>query len=290
MKVLIPARPEQVAETLRQVIAEALRARCATRASGFVTVTGVLVTHDLSHARVMVSVPGDEAERDRALEGLQSAAGFLRSRARPRRSPTRIVPELHFELDRGLAARRADQRAARRRSRAGGAELIGAVLVDKPAGLTSHDVVQRVRRVLGTGPWATRARWIRSPPACWWCWWGGRPGWRASSRRSPRPTSRPRGSASATDTDDLTGDGRWASRSTSRGLDEAASGWPWPDSSVRAAAAAARDTRPSTWTASAATGWRAAARPVEPAETTVTVHRIELVRCDAARASSSASR
>ena len=37
----------------------------------------------------------------RALEGLQSAARFLRSRA-ARALSTRIVPELHFELDKGL--------------------------------------------------------------------------------------------------------------------------------------------------------------------------------------------
>src|SRR5919107_1706142 len=76
-------RPEQMAETLRQVI------------------TDVLVTNDLSHARVMVSVPGDDGDKTRAIEGLQSAAGFLRSRA-ARALTTRTVPELHFELDRGL--------------------------------------------------------------------------------------------------------------------------------------------------------------------------------------------
>jgi ribosome-binding factor A len=68
---------------------------------GFVTVTAVLVTPDLSHARVMVSVPGEDADKARALEGLQSAAGFLRSRA-AKSLTTRSVPELHFELDRGL--------------------------------------------------------------------------------------------------------------------------------------------------------------------------------------------
>jgi ribosome-binding factor A len=68
---------------------------------GFVTLTGVLVTNDLSHARIMVTVPGEEADKSRALEGLQSAAGFLRSRA-ARALTTRSVPELHFELDRGL--------------------------------------------------------------------------------------------------------------------------------------------------------------------------------------------
>jgi ribosome-binding factor A len=94
-------RPEQMAETLRQVITEALAREVRDPRVGFVTVTGVLVSGDLSHARVMVSVVGDEGEKARALEGLQSAAGFLRSRA-ARALTTRSVPELHFELDRGL--------------------------------------------------------------------------------------------------------------------------------------------------------------------------------------------
>jgi ribosome-binding factor A len=94
-------RPEQVAETVRQVIADALtRGEVRDPRVGFVTLTGVLVTNDLSHARVMVSVSGPEAERARALEGLQSAAGFLRSRA-AKALTTRTVPELHFELDPG---------------------------------------------------------------------------------------------------------------------------------------------------------------------------------------------
>jgi ribosome-binding factor A len=94
-------RPEQVAETLRQVITDSLAREVRDPRVGFVTVTGLLVTNDLSHARVMVSVPGEELDKERALEGLQSAAGFLRSRA-ARALTTRSVPELHFELDRGL--------------------------------------------------------------------------------------------------------------------------------------------------------------------------------------------
>jgi ribosome-binding factor A len=94
-------RPEQVAGTVRQVIADSLAREVRDPRVGFVAVTGVLVTSDLSHARVMVSVPGDEAEKARALEGLRSAAGFLRSRV-ARALTTRSVPELHFELDKGL--------------------------------------------------------------------------------------------------------------------------------------------------------------------------------------------
>jgi ribosome-binding factor A len=94
-------RPEQVAETVRQVVADALVHEVRDPRVGFVTVTGVKVTNELSHATVSVSVMGDEAEKTRALEGLRSAAGFLRSKL-TRALSTRTVPEVHFELDRGL--------------------------------------------------------------------------------------------------------------------------------------------------------------------------------------------
>jgi ribosome-binding factor A len=97
-------RPDQVAETVRQVLADAfLRGEVRDPRVGLVTVTHVEVTGDLSHARVRVAVPSgeDAAAGDNLLAGLQSAAGFLRSRV-ARALATRIVPELHFELDRGL--------------------------------------------------------------------------------------------------------------------------------------------------------------------------------------------
>ena len=95
-------RPEQVAETVRQVVGDALvREEVRDPRVGFVTVTAVHVTNDLSHARILVSVPGTDEEKARAIEGLQSAAGFLRSRV-ARALSARITPELHFELDRGL--------------------------------------------------------------------------------------------------------------------------------------------------------------------------------------------
>jgi ribosome-binding factor A len=95
-------RAEQVAETIRQVLADALLREAVRdpRVGSSIVVTAVRVTNDLSWARVLVTVPGEEADRARALEGLKSAAGFLRSRV-ARTLTTRIVPELRFELDRG---------------------------------------------------------------------------------------------------------------------------------------------------------------------------------------------
>jgi len=94
-------RPEQISETVRQVVAEALATEIRDPRVGFVTVTSVVVSGDLSHAKVLVSVMGDDGEKAKALEGLRSAAGFLRTRL-TRALSTRTVPELHFEIDRGL--------------------------------------------------------------------------------------------------------------------------------------------------------------------------------------------
>jgi ribosome-binding factor A len=94
-------RPEQVAETIRQVIAEALLSELRDPGLGFVTVTDVQVTNDLSVATVRVSVMAEPEAREESLAALGRAAGFLRSRVSKALS-TRIVPELRFEPDRGM--------------------------------------------------------------------------------------------------------------------------------------------------------------------------------------------
>jgi len=68
---------------------------------GFVTVTGVEVSPDLSHANVRVSVMGTDEEKARSLEGLASAARFLRAQL-SKELNLRTSPELHFHLDRGI--------------------------------------------------------------------------------------------------------------------------------------------------------------------------------------------
>lgn len=99
-------RPGQVAEIVRQVLAEAIPREVRDPRVGLVTVTRVEVSGDLGHATVYVmagkgeGAKGEGGKGEAVLEGLRSAAGFLRSRL-ARELPTRTVPELHFELDRG---------------------------------------------------------------------------------------------------------------------------------------------------------------------------------------------
>jgi ribosome-binding factor A len=102
-------RPERVAEAIRQTVAEFLTGNVRDPRVGFVTVTAVAVSADLGHARVRVSVMGSEEDKTKSLEGLASAARFLRAQV-AKELPLRTTPELHFELDRGLEhAQRIDQ-------------------------------------------------------------------------------------------------------------------------------------------------------------------------------------
>src|SRR5437870_9961785 len=97
-------RMRRVNEAIRETLAEALGELKDPRI-GFVTVTGVETSPDLRHARVYVSVLGSDDERRAALDGLQSAAGFLQSKVgeelRMKRTPT-LEFQYDDSIDRGL--------------------------------------------------------------------------------------------------------------------------------------------------------------------------------------------
>ena len=93
-------RMERMADQIRNAIAVMIAEELRDPRIGFVTVTRVELSADLQHARVRVSVLGDESIRNATLEGLQSAAGFLR-REIARRMRLRRVPEVLFLHDPG---------------------------------------------------------------------------------------------------------------------------------------------------------------------------------------------
>ena len=70
-------RLRRVDEAIRQVLSDSVTQDLKDPRVGFVTVTAVRTSPDLRHARVYVSVLGDEAQRTGSLEGLRSAHGFL---------------------------------------------------------------------------------------------------------------------------------------------------------------------------------------------------------------------
>jgi ribosome-binding factor A len=85
-------RMRRVDEAIRQVLGDALAGELKDPRVGFVTVTDVRTSADLSHARVYVSVLGDADIRQASMDGLDSAHGFLQRRVagelRLKRTPT----------------------------------------------------------------------------------------------------------------------------------------------------------------------------------------------------------
>ena len=86
------ARMRRVNKAVREVVSAHIAEDLVDPRIGFVTVTGVETSADLRSARVFVSVLGESAEREAALEGLASASGYLQQRVgeelRMKRTPT----------------------------------------------------------------------------------------------------------------------------------------------------------------------------------------------------------
>lgn len=114
-------RLRRVDETVRAVLGDAISKDLQDPRIGFVTVTAVKTSPDLRHARVYVSVLGDDQAIADSLDGLRSAHGLLQSRLAAELRLKR-TPALTFEYDEtvtramritGLLARDADAGADR---------------------------------------------------------------------------------------------------------------------------------------------------------------------------------
>lgn len=95
-------RIERISEEIKREMSSIIRNELKDpRLSMLISITHLNVTKDLRYAKVFVSVMGSEEEKANALEGLKSAAGFIR-REIGHRIQIRYTPEIHFELDNSI--------------------------------------------------------------------------------------------------------------------------------------------------------------------------------------------
>jgi ribosome-binding factor A len=94
-------RTEQVGDEIQRVLGEVIQNEVKDPRVGFVTVTGVTVTADLSRANVRLSILGGADERKESMRVLERAKGFLRHRV-AEEIQLRTVPELVLHLDTSL--------------------------------------------------------------------------------------------------------------------------------------------------------------------------------------------
>ena len=91
-------RLARIADQIQREIAELVRTEVRDPRVGLVTFTGVELSRDQSHAKVFFTVLGAGPVIEEAQQGLERAAGFLRSQL-AHRLTIRKVPELHFAYD-----------------------------------------------------------------------------------------------------------------------------------------------------------------------------------------------
>jgi ribosome-binding factor A len=91
-------RNQRVAEQMKKEIADIVGTQIKDPRVGFATITHVEVAGDLQHAKVYVSVLGDEDAKRNTLEALTRSSGFIRGEV-SRRLRMRVTPELGFKLD-----------------------------------------------------------------------------------------------------------------------------------------------------------------------------------------------
>lgn len=94
-------RQERLAEAMKKDLSDILRVMKDPRI-GLASIVNVEVTRDLRHAKVYVSVFGDEDEQAASLAALIKAQGFIRSEMAKVLS-LRYTPEIRFFPDQSIA-------------------------------------------------------------------------------------------------------------------------------------------------------------------------------------------
>lgn len=91
-------RAERVGDQMKKELGKIISQKLKNPNLGFVTVTDVRVTGDLSQANVYVSVMGHEKDKENSMAALEKSKGFIRTEI-GKRIRLRIVPEIFFEID-----------------------------------------------------------------------------------------------------------------------------------------------------------------------------------------------
>ena len=94
-------RINKINDQIQRELSEIVRGLKDSRIPLMTSVTGVETTGDLRYAKVFFSVMGDEEIQKKALDGLKSAAGYMR-RELGQRIDLRYTPELLFAIDHSI--------------------------------------------------------------------------------------------------------------------------------------------------------------------------------------------
>ncbi len=95
-------RMTRISDEVKREVANVIRMELKDpRVQSMTTVTKATVTNDLKHAKIFVSILGNEKDKEKVLEGLKNASGYIR-RQLATKINLRNTPELKFVIDDSL--------------------------------------------------------------------------------------------------------------------------------------------------------------------------------------------
>ena len=100
---MLPIRTNRLANEFRQEIATIIHQELKDPGLGFVTITRVELSKDVSHAKVFFSCLGGSGEEVNSQEVLDRSGGFIRGLLK-KRFRVKVIPELHFHYDASIVA------------------------------------------------------------------------------------------------------------------------------------------------------------------------------------------
>lgn len=95
------ARIDKINTEVMRELSNVIRELKDSRIPVMTSVVAVHVTNDLRYAKAYISVMGDDATKQKAMDGLNSAGGFIRHEI-GKRVNLRYAPEFVFELDNSI--------------------------------------------------------------------------------------------------------------------------------------------------------------------------------------------
>ncbi|HCY7491538.1 TPA: 30S ribosome-binding factor RbfA [Staphylococcus aureus] len=94
-------RAERVGEQMKKELMDIINNKVKDPRVSFITITDVVLTNDLSQAKVFLTVLGNDKEVENTFKALDKAKGFIKSELGSRMR-LRIMPELMYEYDQSI--------------------------------------------------------------------------------------------------------------------------------------------------------------------------------------------
>ncbi|MCX7883924.1 MAG: 30S ribosome-binding factor RbfA [Caloramator sp.] len=95
-------RTSRLSEEIKKIVSNIIQNELKDpRIPMLTSITHVDVTKDLRYAKIYISVLGDTDKKEKCIEGLKSASGYIRKEV-GNKLKARYIPEMVFEIDKSI--------------------------------------------------------------------------------------------------------------------------------------------------------------------------------------------